>query len=118
MVGLPDETEQDILDTIEVINSCKCEGIKIHSTYVIEKTGLAELYNSGRYLLLSMEHYVDMVAKIVSRLNKDMIIHRINADPPKDKFIAPKWQLRKKIVLNSINQKLEVLDIVQGDRKY
>ena len=118
MVGLPDEKEDDILGSVEFINNCKCEGVKIHSTYVMERTGLEAMYKQGKYVPITQEYYVDMVAKIVSRLNENIVIHRINADPPKDKLTAPDWVLRKKIVINAINRKLDDLNITQGDRKY
>lgn len=114
MVGLPNETEQDIIDTVDVINEC-ADGIKLHSTYVQKDTHLAELYNKGKYEPITLEYYVDMVCNIISRLRHDMIIHRINADPPKDLLVEPEWMLRKKIVLNSINRELERRDIVQSN---
>lgn len=114
MVGLPEETEQDIIDTIDVINKY-CTGVKIHSTYIQKNTNLEKLYLSSSYRPITMEYYVDMVPKIIARLNPKIIIHRINADPPKDKLIAPMWQLKKKIVLNTINKALSDRNIYQGD---
>ena len=114
MIGLPNETEHDILETVGLINSLKCEGIKIHSTYVIEGSGLGELYKTGKYTPITQEYYVDMVAKVISRLDKDIVIHRINADPPKCLFLAPDWILHKKLVLNAINRKFDEEDIIQG----
>ena len=49
MIGLPNETHQDIVNTINYLNECKYEGIKIHSTYVIKNTLLEEMYNKGIY---------------------------------------------------------------------
>lgn len=117
MVGLPEEQSQDIVDTILLINMLGCEGVKFHSTYVLKNTKLCNMFESGEYAPLTMEHYVNMVAYMISHLNKDIIIHRINADPPKDKYIAPDWVGRKKIVINAINRRLFELDITQGDRK-
>ncbi|MBQ7351379.1 MAG: TIGR01212 family radical SAM protein [Clostridia bacterium] len=114
MIGLPNETEQDVLETVGLINRLKCEGIKIHSTYVIAGSGLGEMYKTGKYTPITQEYYVDMVAKVISRLDKDIVIHRINADPPKCLFLAPDWILHKKLVLNAINRKLDEDDIIQG----
>lgn len=114
MVGLPNETREDILDTVSLINNCGCSGIKIHSTYVIEGTELNNMYTNGDYAPISQEYYVDCVADIIKHLNKDIIIHRINADPPKTLFVAPEWALHKKVVLNAINKRLELEKIHQG----
>jgi radical SAM protein (TIGR01212 family) len=117
MIGLPGEKQSDIVETLRVINETKCEGIKIHSTYVTKDCPLNKLYAEGIYTPISQEFYVDVVAYIISNLNKDIIVHRINADPPKDKLVAPDWVARKKLVLNDINRKLNSLDIYQGDKK-
>ena len=114
MVGLPKEKEEDILNTVRLINDCNCKGIKIHSTYIIENTELNKMFQSGNYLPISMDYYVEMVGKIISHLKTELIIHRITADPPKNIFVEPEWALHKKIVLNNIEKYLEENNIVQG----
>lgn len=49
MVGLPNENFNDIVNTVDFINKHKLAGLKIHSTYVVENTVLAEMYKN-RYL--------------------------------------------------------------------
>ena len=72
MVGLPNEKEEDILDTVRLINDCNCDGIKIHSTYIVENTTLSKMFEEGRYLSISMDHYVKMVGKIISFLKEEI----------------------------------------------
>ena len=115
--GLPYEDKNDMLETVKYINNLDIQGVKIHSTYVQKDTVLENMFVNGAYDPITMEYYVDMVAKIISKLRPDMIIHRINADPPKDKLVAPLWQIKKKVVLNSILKKLEDRDIYQGQGK-
>jgi len=117
MVGLPGERVEDISNTIKLINECACEGIKIHSTYVTSDSKLFEMYNQDKYVPITQEYYIDIVARVISNLNNNIIIHRINADPPKKSFVAPEWVGRKKIVINNINRKLAELDVFQGDKK-
>jgi radical SAM protein (TIGR01212 family) len=117
MVGLPGESEKDIYDTVKIINACGCDGIKIHSTFVLENTKLATMVNDGRYIPITLEYYVDKVIKILSNLDKGIIVHRITGDPPKDKLLEPKWTLRKKVVINEINKQLNKLNVFQGDNK-
>lgn len=114
MVGLPNETPKDILLTVKMINDCNCEGVKIHSTYIMKDTQLAKMFNDGKYVPISQEYYIEQVGIIISNLNSNIIVHRINADPPKDELVAPEWVLHKKRVINAINQYLDVHDIMQG----
>ena len=117
MIGLPNETSVDIKNTINCINDLKCEGIKLHSTYVLTGTKLEELYKNGEYESITQDYYVNRVVEIISNLNDDVVIHRINADPPKSMLVAPEWTTHKKIVLNSIERRICELDINQGDNK-
>ena len=114
MVGLPGETEKDILNTVEVINNSGAKGIKIHNTYVLKNTVLENMYLSGKYQTITQEYYVEMVSKIISRLRPDIVIHRITGDPPKSTFVAPDWATHKKILINAINKKLKEKNITQG----
>lgn len=114
MVGLPNETEKDILDTVQVINTCKCSGIKIHSTYVLKNTKLCEMFENGQYIPITQDYYIESVCKVISKLSKNIIIHRLTGDPPKESLIAPLWTTHKKIVLNNINQALKEKNIYQG----
>lgn len=117
MIGLPNEKEKDIENTIDVINNCNSDGVKIHSTFVLKNTILNDMYAAGRYVPITLEYYTNIVAKIISNLNKDIVIHRITGDPPKDKLVEPMWTARKKIVINEINKKLMNFDIIQGDKQ-
>lgn len=114
MVGLPYEEENDILDTVKLINSLDIMGVKIHSTYIIQGTKLEELYNQREYIPLELTSYVDNVCNIISHLRKDIIICRITGDAPKNILVAPEWNSHKKIVVNSINRALEERNIYQG----
>lgn len=116
MVGLPYEEKNDVLDTVKLINSLNIMGVKIHSTYIIKNTILEKLYHDGKYQPISLEYYVDKVCDIISHLRPDIVVCRITGDAPKDLLVEPKWNVRKKIVLNSINKALDGRNIFQGDK--
>lgn len=114
MVGLPYEKENDVLNTVNFINQLDVMGIKIHSTYIIKDTKLEDLYNNGKYTPITLEYYVDKVCQILSNIKPGTVICRITGDAPKDKLVAPEWNVRKKIVLNAINKAIEDRDIYEG----
>lgn len=115
MVGLPGEEECDVINTVKFINSLKIMGVKIHSTYVIKDTRLEELYNNKKYIPPKLCEYVDKVCEIISNLREDIIVCRITGDAPKNLLVAPSWNVRKKIILNSITKALNDRNIMQGD---
>jgi radical SAM protein (TIGR01212 family) len=114
MIGLPNETQEDIEKTVKFINNHEVQGIKIHSTYVVENTKLAEMYEQGKYTPISLEYYLEKLEYIITHLCKDIVLHRISGDAPKDLLIAPDWNLHKKWVLNGIEKILKEKDEYQG----
>lgn len=72
------------------------------------------MYLENKYTPLSLEEYIDSVLYIISHIRKDIIIHRISGDAPKDLLIAPEWNLHKKWIINGIHKALESQDIWQG----
>ena len=114
MVGLPGENFDDVKNTVDFINKHNIQGIKIHSTYVIKNTALADMYFNGTYEPISLEYYLDVLTYIVTHISSDIIIHRISGDAPKDLLIAPEWNLHKKWVLNGFDKILREQDLWQG----
>ena len=114
MVGLPNETNDDIINTVNFVNSHNLQGIKIHSTYVVKNTVLADMYERKEYIPLEFEDYMDNLIYIITHLNPNFVIHRITADSPKDILIAPSWNTHKKWVLNELDKRLKENDLWQG----
>ena len=114
MVGLPGENFDDVKNTVDFVNRHNIQGIKIHSTYVIKNTALADMYFSGEYEPISIEYYLDALTYIVTHISPDVVIHRISGDSPKNLLIAPEWNLHKKWVLNGFDKILREQDLWQG----
>ena len=114
MIGLPNETHQDIVNTINYLNECKYEGIKIHSTYVIKNTLLEEMYNKGIYNPITFEEYMEELLYIITHISPKVVFHRITGDPSKDELVVPEWTLHKKNILNGIEKRLTTQKLYQG----
>ena len=114
MVGLPGETKQDIQDTVDFINAHPIQGVKIHSTYVVEHTILADMYRKGQYQALELEDYLETLTDIMTHLRPDLIIHRISGDAPKDLLVAPDWNRHKMWILHGFERKFRDRNLWQG----
>ena len=114
MIGLPGENFNDLKETVDFINRHDIQGIKIHSTYVVENTVLADMYRHGEYIPISLEDYLEQLTYVITHISPDIVIHRISGDAPKDLLIAPEWNLHKKWVLNGFNKILREKDLWQG----
>ena len=114
MVGLPNETENDIQNTVTFLNNHNIQGLKIHSTYVIKNTTLADWYYSGKYTPISLDFYLKNLSYIITHISPEIIIHRISGDAPKDLLIAPDWNLHKKWILNGFDKLMAEQNLYQG----
>lgn len=114
MVGLPGETHKDIVNSVNFVNNLDIQGLKIHSTYVTNDTRLNDMYENNQYSPITLECYLDELCYIITHLRKDIILHRISGDAPKDMLVAPSWNSHKKLVLNGIDKILRNKDLYQG----
>ncbi len=109
ILGLPGETEADILETMRRIGQLDPlpDGIKLQLLQVLKGTALAEEYADGGFDVLSMEDYTDLVVKCLQTLPREITVHRMTGDAPKSLLIAPKWCGDKKRVLNMLTRKIK-----------
>ncbi|MGD9761758.1 MAG: TIGR01212 family radical SAM protein [Candidatus Izemoplasmatales bacterium] len=112
--GLPNETEEQMLKTAELLNTLDIQGVKIHMLYILKNTPLARYYEQKPFPLLSMKEYVEITVKQLALINDQIIIHRLTGDPEKSELLEPKWTLKKFIVANEIDKLMRKNKIYQG----
>lgn len=114
ILGLPGETRDDMLQTVDYIAHSPVQGIKLQLLHILEHTDLADYYRQHPFPIFSLEEYCDLIADCIERLPDSMVIHRITGDGPKSLLIAPKWSADKKRVLNTIRKRFRERDTWQG----
>lgn len=114
ILGLPNETEKMMLETVRHVGRLGVDGVKFHLLYIIKGTDLEKDYNAGLFHTLSMENYVDLLEKCIKLLPKETVIHRLTGDGAKCDLLAPLWSADKKKVLNYIKKRFEDDCLVQG----
>lgn len=114
ILGLPGESKNDILSTIEYLNHGDIQGIKLQLLHVLKGTDLAEDYLAGKFQVYSMEEYLELVIDCLEHLNPEIVIHRLTGDGPKDLLIAPLWSSAKRTVLNTLHRECKLRHAFQG----
>ncbi len=104
--GLPGETEADMMNSVKAAVDAGTNGIKIMCLYVLKDTDLAAEYELGKFKVLEMDEYFELLKKALPLIPASVIIHRLTGDPPKKTLIAPQWTTDKKRVMDRI-KKLE-----------
>ncbi len=106
ILGLPNESENDMIETVKYVCESGANGIKLQLLHVIDGTDLAKDYEKGLFKTLEFDEYVNLIVKCVKIIPKDIVIHRLTGDGAKKDLIAPLWSADKKRVLNAINKAL------------
>ena len=106
ILGLPNESENDMLESVKYVCQSQIDGIKLQLLHIIAGTDLAKDYEKGLFKTLEFDEYVELIAKCVAIIPKNIVIHRLTGDGAKKDLIAPLWSADKKRVLNAINKAL------------
>lgn len=112
--GLPNETEEMMIENAKITSSLKPDQIKIHLLHVLKGTEMEHLYNSGKYTPITIESYVSTVCSQLELFSAETVIGRLTGDGIKSELIAPEWSLKKTIILNSIDKELYRRNSYQG----
>lgn len=115
ILGLPGESREEILQSVRYAGE-RSDGVKLQLLHVLKGTDLQKDYEAGRFSVLSMEAYIDLLCDCMEILPRDTVIHRLTGDGDKRLLVAPLWSADKKRVLNAINRAFLERDIEQGKK--
>lgn len=110
--GLPDESSEMMLHSLDSVLKWGIDGIKIHPLYVIDGTALARAYRANRYIPIDLESYVDLVVESMKRIPPEVVIQRISASAHEESLIAPAWCFDKNIQMRTLRERLLELGLV------
>ena len=106
ILGLPNESKEVMLNSVKY--ACKVtDGIKLQLLHILKGTDLAKDYEQGKFEVLTLEQYTEIIKECVQIIPENVVIHRLTGDGAKKDLIAPLWSADKKTVLNTINQALK-----------
>jgi radical SAM protein (TIGR01212 family) len=116
ILGLPGESEGDMLATADALAGLPVQAVKIHNLHVVRDTPMEAMYERGEVVMLERQDYVRIVCDFLELLPPDMVIHRLSGDAPPDYLVAPHWCLDKPALLRAIQQEFLQRNSWQGKR--
>ena len=107
ILGLPGESEEDMLQTVKYVCDKGTNGIKLQLLHVLKGTDLAKDYAEGKFKCLEMDEYINLIVKCLEIIPTNVVIHRMTGDGDKKILIAPEWSGDKKRVLNALTKSIQ-----------
>ena len=114
ILGLPGESQADMLETARELARHEIDSIKLHNLYAVRGTRLADQLARGDVRLLTREEYVDTLVSFLELLPPRVVIERIGGDAPPEYFVAPDWCLQKTSLRDAVEHEFARRDSWQG----
>ena len=109
--GLPDETEDMMLETSRAAYSWGIDSVKYHPLYVVKRTALANEFNRGEFTPINEEKYLNILLKSIQMKPKNVSVQRVTAGIDDDSLLAPSWCRNKNTQIKSINAALKTVGL-------
>lgn len=106
IIGLPKESKQDNLITLDKVLNTGTDGLKLHPLHIVSGSTMAKAWQAGRLKVQSLEEYVDIAGDIIRHTPKDILYHRVSANARKPTLLAPNWCENHWLSMNAIDQNL------------
>ena len=88
ILGLPGETFDQMLETVQYLNTLDIQGIKLQLLHILEGTDLADYYREHPFPVMTMDEYLALLGDCISHLKPDIVIHRLTGDGPSKLLIG------------------------------
>lgn len=105
--GLPNETQEMMLETFKQTLELEVDSIKFHPLYVVKNTLLTNDFKKGRFTPISEELYIDTVVKSIINLPSNISVQRITAGIDDSSLLSPQWCKDKHRQMKNIRLALE-----------
>ncbi len=115
--GLPDETPEDWMNALPIINNLPLDTIKFHQLQLIKNTEIEKLFNNQpeRFFRMNMEEYIQFIVDFTELLNPEFVVERFAGEVPPRYLSSSHWGIiRYDQVLLKIEEEFAKRNSFQG----
>ena len=96
ILGLPGETQADILSHADRISALPLTMLKLHQLQIVEGTTMAQQFKTDptQFQLFDIDSYIDLTIDFLEHLNPEIGLERFVSQSPKEYLIAPDWGVK------------------------
>lgn len=109
IAGLPGESNEDVLQTVERACKLPIESLKLHQLQILKGTTLARMHENGTIAVngFTLEGYLDLCCDIIAKVPHHICIERFLASAPPASVISPRWGLKNHEFTNLLHNRLK-----------
>lgn len=118
ILGLPGESDEEILAQVATINSLPLTSVKFHQLQVFRATTMAEDYDRdpSQFRFWEVEEYIDLMVEIMRRLRPDIVVERFASEAPPRYHYGRNWGLiRNETLWSMLEKRLREKHQFQGE---
>ncbi len=107
IVGLPNETRQDNLQTLEKVLQVGTDGIKLHGLHIVEGSTMAKAWRAGRLQAPELDQYVAIASEMIRLTPAEVVFHRVSSSARRPTLLAPLWCENRWLAMTEIGRALD-----------
>ena len=114
ILGLPGESQSDMLASVDFVNALHPEAVKLHDLNITYNTELYDEYLKGEVTAPSREQYMEYLISVIEHLRPDIILMRLTCDTYEADRAAPRKYLAKGSIYAQLQKELAARHTWQG----
>lgn len=116
ILGLPQESREEILDHADKISQLPLTSIKLHQMQLIRGTQMAKEHDEHpeRFQFYTADEYIDLAIDFIERINPSFVIERFVSQSPQEFRILPNWGLKNYEFTAKLEKRLRERETRQG----
>ena len=114
ILGIPGETEQDMLTSLRTVCDMGVDAIKLHHLQVIRDTPLHTMHCQKEIPVFTADTYLELLANLLPQIPKEIVMHRLWSHSHPELLVAPRWNLFAGDLSARLQQMMEHRDLYQG----
>ncbi|WP_159738049.1 TIGR01212 family radical SAM protein [Vibrio atypicus] len=106
IVGLPKETREDNILTMQKVIDVGTDGIKLHGLHIVEGSTMAKAWKAGKLEAPELEEYVETASHLIRMTPPEVVYHRVSSAARRPTLLSPLWCENRWLAMTEIGRAL------------
>lgn len=107
IVGLPKETRDDNVETLNKVIDVGTDGVKLHGLHIVEGSTMAKAWRAGKLEAPSLEDYVSIASEMIRLTPPEVVFHRVSSAARRPTLLSPLWCENRWVAMTEIGRALD-----------